>query len=109
MKSESTCCNNNDYSSYNSVYSLNCNNLNIHHIYFSQIRHLTVLFPMNDYFNSFIPKLDRLISLNVSLSSSNDSSHLQILLDQTSHLYALNLTNSFTIKEIFRKNTSRSI
>jgi len=81
----------------------------MHHFYFHKIRHLTVLFPINDYFYSVIPKLDLLISLNVSLFHSDDSSNFQVLLDRTPHLYALTLTNWFSIGEILTKITSHSI
>ncbi len=90
-------------STYNSVHSLNCNNY-LNEYFYNKIPHLTVLFPIKDYFYSVISKLDLLISLNVSLSSSNDSSHLQVLLDQAPHLYAFTLTNWFSIKQILTTN-----
>jgi hypothetical protein len=99
-KSQSTCPNN--VYSYNRVRSLNYNNYLDG--YFSRIHHLIISFPI-----FVLPNFNSLISLDVSLTTSNDSSYLQVLLDQTPCLYALKVSNSFSIQEILTKNTSHSI
>jgi hypothetical protein len=58
---------------------------------FTNIRELSVTLPFDKHLD-FIPKLDHLISLNVTLSANyTNQSHLKVLLDRAPNLYSLSV------------------
>ncbi|CAF4161231.1 unnamed protein product, partial [Rotaria sordida] len=68
--------------------------------------------PFDEYFWSIIPKLDRVISLNIKLSTEKiNQSYLQALFDQAPHLYSpsFNLNLSSNSKLLFFNNSNISI
>ncbi|CAF3319427.1 unnamed protein product [Rotaria sp. Silwood2] len=66
-------------------------------LHFSNIRKLIVELPLDEHFWSIIPKLNRLTSLNIKLSTEKiNQSHLQELFDRTPHLYSLSFNLNFT-------------
>lgn len=59
---------------------------------FTNTRNLFLELPFEQGFSKFIPKLDQLISLNVSFHTKYpNSSDLQVLLDRAPNLYSLNI------------------
>ncbi|CAF1307401.1 unnamed protein product [Rotaria sordida] len=81
-------------------------------LHFSNIHKLIVEPPFDEYFWSIIPKLDRVISLNIKLSTEKiNQSYLQALFDQAPHLYSpsFNLNLSSNSKLLFFNNSNISI
>jgi hypothetical protein len=76
---------------------------------FSDIRYLTLSLPFNDQFLLVVPKLDKLISLNVSVhvESENVQSQLQFLLDGAPRLHSLSFGSWLPSVQI--ENTSTSV
>jgi hypothetical protein len=118
---KSTCPNENGYCSYNCIITLkqsqlmSLNGLFISNIYFDNIQHLEVSFPFPDQFLSVIPRLDQLISLNISSNSDIDAniflSQLQILIDRAPRLYFLTIAHwdSSIIQDLLLHINSKSI
>jgi hypothetical protein len=117
---KSTCPDENDYSSYNRVITLRqshltLNNSFISSIRFHNIRHLKMTIPFADRFLFVLPRLDQLISLNVSSDSEDDAdialSQLQILIDRAPRVYFLTISHwdSSIIQHLPLNLTSNSI
>ncbi|CAF0904071.1 unnamed protein product [Rotaria sordida] len=117
-QSKSTSPNNFDYSFRNQSkilhYTTNhkrdySKNKILYPIQFFNIRHLKIKLPFNDAFLSLIPKLDQLISLDVTLNNRDlGYSQLQTLLDRASHLYSLRFChlNNFSMTSFNITSTS---
>jgi hypothetical protein len=112
--SKSTCPIENDHWSYDSVtslryeYSVFASSI-MSQVRFSNIRYLTLSLPFNDQFLLVVPKLDKLISLNVSVhvESENVQSQLQFLLDRAPRLHSLSFDSWLPSVQI--ENTSTSV
>jgi hypothetical protein len=98
--SKSTCPDNDQQWSWNSVRRLtykaslsDCSTL-FHH-QFIKIRELCVYLPINDYFWSIVPKLERLTLLDVLSNDYNENYEIQLetLLDRAPHIFVLRLRN----------------
>ncbi|CAF3449506.1 unnamed protein product [Rotaria sp. Silwood2] len=116
--SKSTCPINTDYWSYDHVSILSHKNpendlskdLIIFSARFSKIHHLKISFPFDEKFWLCIPLLNRLTSINITFLSTDYSySQLQNLLNRTSHLYSLKLSNSKNLSMRFFTITNSSI
>ncbi|CAF3117747.1 unnamed protein product [Rotaria sp. Silwood2] len=116
--SKSTCPINTDYCSYDHVSILSHKNpendlskdLIIFSARFSKIHHLKISFPFDEKFWLCIPLLNRLTSINITFLSTDYSySQLQNLLNRTSHLYSLKLSNSKNLSMRFFTITNSSI
>ncbi|CAF2746096.1 unnamed protein product [Rotaria sp. Silwood2] len=113
--SKSSCHDDNQQWSYNYVRRLTCKAnlsewLTLSHIQFNKIRELCVYLPINEYFWSIIPRLERLTLLDVLSNDDNENCDIQLqtLLDRVPHLFLLRLRNwSSMITQILpvRKNT----
>ncbi|CAF2646179.1 unnamed protein product [Rotaria sp. Silwood2] len=83
--------------------------LTLPHIYFSNIRHLSVHLPVDNQFWTVVKNLDQLTSLSVSSIDDNADHHLQILLDKAHYLYSLEITSWPSSLIPLVSNTSRSV
>jgi hypothetical protein len=120
VSTKSTCPHENDYWSYNRVTTLiqhhsTLNDSFLSRIRFHNIRNFEVIFPLADQFLSVLPRLDQLISLNVSSDSEIDAdialSQLQILINRAPRLYLLTIGHwdSSIIQHLPSYLTSNSI
>ncbi|CAF3603081.1 unnamed protein product [Rotaria sp. Silwood1] len=108
MLSKSTYHYDNQQWSYNNVHRLTYKTglsewLTLSHIQFNKIRELCVYLPIDEYFWSIIPKLERLILLDVLSNGENENYDIQLqtLLDRAPHVSILRLRNwSSTISKI---------
>jgi hypothetical protein len=107
-------------SPYNRVISLRQSHLTLNNsfvssIRFHNIRHLKMTIPFADRFLFVLPRLDQLISLNVSSDSEDDAdialSQLQILIDRAPRVYFLTISHwdSSIIQHLPLNLTSNSI
>lgn len=103
VSSTSTCPTNTDYWLYDRVSMLSHKNpendlskdVSLFSARFSRIRHLKISLPFNKKFWPCISSLNRLISINITLISTDYAySQLQDLLNQTTSLYSLKLSHS---------------
>lgn len=85
-----------NYQSYHRVQKLNCNvfsndDVISGHLHFPSLRHLTTELPLYDYFRFFLPKLDQLSTLDISLTTL---SQWEILLNRAINLHSLTINAS---------------
>jgi hypothetical protein len=95
---ESTCSQDDHYLLYNSVRTLDyCYTISqdmiLSRIQFQNIRYLALTLPYNEHFQSIVPQLENLVSLQIKMvtwcHNENNLLQLQSLLDQAPRLYYL--------------------
>ncbi|CAF3332617.1 unnamed protein product [Rotaria sp. Silwood2] len=117
---KSTCPHEDDYCSYNRVTRLiqhysTSDDVFLSRIRFYNIRHLELVFPVADKFLSVLPRLDRLISLDISSDSDVDGdivlSQLQTVINRAPRLYFLTINDwdSSIVQQLPLYITSNSI
>ncbi|CAF1354795.1 unnamed protein product [Adineta steineri] len=95
--SKSTCLNEKDYWTYDSVDMITLNNnrktsVDTHTVpvsHFPNIRHAEINFPLNEYFSLLFPSFHRLTSLHIHVDTNPNYDQLQMLINQASFLYSL--------------------
>ncbi|CAF1196866.1 unnamed protein product [Didymodactylos carnosus] len=115
--SKSTCPNEENYWSYDSVETISRNNNEktlfnayiLRHPRFPSIRHLEIRLPLDDCFSLLFPSLNRLTSLNVDYFNDVSYSQLQMLIDQAPFLYSLKLDPRQRLHSQLFQLTSKSI
>jgi hypothetical protein len=107
---KSTCPHDKNNGLYHQVHSLIYNSLlttdlNLLHIRFCRIQHLSVTLPLDEQFWNIIPTLDQVTSLQVSGFDEDAPYHLQALLNRISHLRSLEIQSWPFSKGIFKVET----
>jgi hypothetical protein len=112
--SKSTSLDDSSTCSYSHVHSLSYNSsfsqyAPLSPVRFSNLRHLKLFLPWDDYFRSVVPKLDRLTSLHLSRYDDHAHSQIQTLLNRAPHIYSLIIDSCPDANVVPIKITSQSI